>query len=125
MSGVSPTVVISSSRRLRSCSGVPALPCRVRERVRKCSIRWTGLSEPKGSWNTICSCDRYSLDAWKRSRFSTSVPLSRIRPAVGFSSRAMQRARVLLPRAGLPHEGHDLAFPDGEVHTAEGAHRGP
>ena len=35
-------------RRRRPCRGTQG-------RSRKCPTRWTGFSEPKGSWKTICS----------------------------------------------------------------------
>ena len=66
------------------------------------STRWTGLSEPNGSWKTICTLLRYSRDARRGSLRRTSTPSTRICPAVGCSSRAMQRAIVLLPLPDSP-----------------------
>ena len=126
MSGVRPTVVISSSSlapQLRPGSRLFRAGCR--ERVRKCSIRWTGFSEPKGSWNTICSWDRYSLRCLEPVPFQDVGAVEQDLAGGGLFQPGNAAGQGALAGAGLAHEGHDFAAADGQVHPAEGPDGGP
>ena len=124
MSGVRPTVVISSSRRVRELRRCPGLSVQRSARVRKCSMRWTGLSEPKGSWKTICTLRRYARDARRRSVRRTSVAVEQDLAGGGLLEPGEAAGEGALAAAGLADQRHDLALPDGRGHVVEGADRG-
>src|SRR5258705_152184 len=60
-----------------------------------------GLSERYGSWNTICTLRRSGRSA-AAPMVAMSVPARRISPALGSTSRTMQRATVDLPEPDSP-----------------------
>ena len=63
--------------------------------------RFLGLSDPWGSWNTICMCLRYGRMAREPSEVM-SAPRKRTLPAVGRNSRTAQRASVVFPHPDSP-----------------------
>src|ERR1700730_9007919 len=79
----------SALRRVRRCS--------FRARRTPCETRYTGLSEPYGSWNTIGTLPRYSRASALVCSWLSARPRNRIFPPVGLYMRAMRRAIVLLP----------------------------
>ena len=67
-------------------------------------MSWTrirGLSEPIGSWKTICSSRRSSM-SWLSRAPATSFPATRTLPALGWSSPARIRSNVDLPDPDSP-----------------------
>ena len=116
------TVAISSATSSRIWSAPLARPCSRAARSRKCSTRWTGFREPKGSWKTICTLLRYARDARRGSLRSTSTPSTKICPGgrpLQPGDAARDRA---LAAARLTDQGHDLAALEVEVDRAERTH---
>jgi hypothetical protein len=63
--------------------------------------RRRGLSEPNGSWKTICSCRRAERSARPPRPTSSSSP-SRTEPAVGGCSCSSALPTVVLPQPDSP-----------------------
>ena len=68
---------------------------------------WTGLSEPNGSWNIICTSDAVLQRGAARLVLEDIASLEDDLAAVGGISRAISRAVVLLPLPDSPTSASD------------------
>ncbi len=79
-----------------------------------------GLSEPKGSWKTICMSRRRRRQRAAAAGGDVRGRPASMRPAVGSSSRKSVRPAVVLPQPDSPTRPERLASADGE---ADAVHR--
>ena len=93
--------------------GRPLLPCIARERRRKCSTRWTGLSEPKGSWKTICTLRTVGRRCLAAVAFEDVDAVDEDVAGGGFLEPGDAAGDGALAAAGLADECHDFAAVDG------------
>jgi hypothetical protein len=86
------------------------MPCRRSGSATICPVVMRGLSDEYGSWNTMCM-SRRSGRIPRRDTCVMSLPLSRIWPDVGSSSRMMHRPTVDLPLPDSPTRPSTSPFP--------------